>query len=69
MTDFFNEVSGPPVLTGKQVWVSFPELQSLVVEFTGTAVRAGDDPLSHRLHPMFAVRAEDDDYRVPLCVV
>ncbi|XP_073675968.1 tight junction protein ZO-2b [Garra rufa] len=37
-------------------------LKSLVVEFAGTAVRAGDDPLSHRLHPRFAVWAEEDDY-------
>lgn len=47
----------------------FPELHSLVVEFAGTAVGIGDNSLSHGLHPVFAVRVEQDDNRVPLGVV
>lgn len=46
-----------------------PQFDGLFVEFSGTAVGVGDDPLSHGLDAVFAVGVEEDDDRVPLGVV
>lgn len=46
-----------------------PQFDSLFVEFSGTAVRVGDNPLPHGLDAVFAVWVEEDNDRVPLGVV
>lgn len=45
------------------------QFDGLLVEFAGTAVGAGDDPLSHGLYAVLAVWVKEDDNGVPLGVV
>lgn len=46
-----------------------PQFDCLFVEFAGTAVRVGGNPLSHGLNAMLAVWVEEDNNGVPLGVV
>lgn len=46
-----------------------PEFDSLLIEFTGTAVGIGDNPLSHGLDALLTVWVKEDNNGVPLCVV
>lgn len=55
--------------TSEQVRAGLPQFDGLLVEFAGTAVGTGDDPLSHGFDAVLAVRVEEDDDRVPLGVV
>ncbi len=56
-------------LTSEQVRVGFPQFNGLFVKLAWTAAGAGNQAVSHGLHPLLAVRVEENDNGIPLGVV